>query len=327
MDRKAVLTLGLLVVVNGLVGFVPSWAQSSPVPQTCISPPSANEESHTNADANVQNSDRTDDAHRKVIVDRIEFDRPIHLSDSDVDQIIKAANDMEADADADPSPWVDELAESGLRGTWQDQGYFKIVLSAHAKSIGGDADHERFLVSVHVENEGPQFHLGHILFTGGTAIPEAELRQVMPLREGEIFSVGKVRASIEALTKLYGSRGYIDFTGVPDTEVDEHLQRISLAMHLDEQKQFRVGSIEIRGLDPNLEARLRSIIVPGDVINMDPVNAFFKEYQSALPPRGIDNLRITRDVRTGIADITFDAQSCTGPETQEPTAQHLLRSR
>jgi outer membrane protein assembly factor BamA len=149
----------------------------------------------------------------------------------------------------------------------------------------------------------------------------------MPLREGEIFSVGKVRASIEALTKLYGSRGYIDFTGVPDTEVDEHLQRISLAMHLDEQKQFRVGSIEIRGLDPNLEARLRSIIVPGDVINMDPVNAFFKEYQSALPPRGIDNLRITRDVRTGIADITFDAQSCTGPETQEPTAQHLLRSR
>jgi len=322
-----VLTLGLLVVLCGLVGPAPSWAQLSSAPQSCSSSPGTNENSLTNADGKVQNSDGTGEAHRKVIVDRIEFDRPVRLSNSDVEQIIKTANEWEADADADPSPWVDELAEIGLRSAWQDKGYFKIVLAAHAQPIGGDSDHERFLVAVHVENEGPQFHLGDILFTGGTGIPEAERRQVIPLREGEIFSVAKVRASIEALTKLYSSHGYIDFTAAPDTEVDEHLQRISLVMHLDEQKQFHVGSFEIRGLDPSLEARLRSIIVPGEVINMHPVNAFFKEYQSALPPRGIDNLQITRNARTGIVDITFDAQSCTGPETREFTAQHLLRSR
>jgi hypothetical protein len=328
MARKAALTFGLLVVLCGLVGPAPSWAQLSSAPQSCSSSPGTNENSQTNAVGNVRNSDGTGDVHRKVIVDRIEFDRPVHLSDFDVDQIIKTANEMEADADADPSPWVDELAEIGLRSAWQDQGYFKIVLTAHAKSIGGDSDHERFLVAVHVENEGPQFHLGDILFTGGTGIPEAELRQVIPLREGEIFSVAKVRASIEALTKLYGSHGYIDFTVVPDTEVDEHLQRISIVMHLDEQKQFHVGSIEIRGLDPNLEARLRSIIVPGHVFVDQSIDAFFKENQSILPARALeDHLQLTRNVRTGIVDITFDAHSCTRSEIQESATQQFLRSR
>lgn len=92
--------------------------------------------------------------------------------------------------------------------------------------------------------------------------------------------------------------------------VDENLQRISLGLRLDEQKQFRIGSVEIRGLDPSLEARLRSIIVPGEIIDTEPIIVFFKENESALPPRGMDNLQILRNVRTGIVDLTFDPRSC-----------------
>src|SRR6266576_2589144 len=304
MARRVVLTIGLLAVMNGLLICAPSRAQFPAASQGCSSPPVTNERFQRNADGKAQSLDGKGDAHRKVIVDRIEFDRPIHLPDSDLDQVIKTANESKWDAD---SPgWVNELTEIGLRSAWQDQGYFKVLLAAHAQSIGGDSDYERFLVAVHVENEGPQFHLGDIRFTGGTAIPEAELRQVIPMREGELSSVEKVRAGIEALTKLYNSHGYIDFTVVPDTEVDEDLQRISLEMRLDEQKQFRVGSIEIRGLDPNLEVRLRSIIVPGEIINYQSIAAFFKANQSVLPPRALDNLQILRNVRTGIADLTLD---------------------
>jgi hypothetical protein len=308
MARRVVPTIGLLAVMSGLLICAPSRAQFPAASQGCSSPPVTNKRFQRNADGKVQSLDGKRDAHRKVIVDRIEFDRPIHLPASDVDQVIKSANESEWDAD---SPgWVDELTEIGLRSAWQDQGYFKILLSAHAQSIGGDSDYERFLVDVHVENEGPQFHLGDIRFTGGTAIPEAELRQVIPLRDGELFSVEKVRAGIEALTKLYNSHGYIDFTVVPDTEVDEDLQRISLEMRLDEQIQFHIGNVEIRGLDPNLEARLRSIIMSGEIINYESIVAFFKANQSVLPSRALDNLQILRNVRTGIADLTLDPRSC-----------------
>ena len=312
MARRAILALGLLALICGISRSAPSLAQSSPVNQSCSSTSVSGEEPQTNAEGKEQNSDGNGIIHRKVIVDRVEFDRPVHLSDSDVEQIVRTANEMgaDADADADSRPWVDALTEIGLRSAWQDQGYFKILVTAYARPIGGDSDDERFVVAVHVENEGPQFHLGDIRFTGGKGLPEAELRQVIPMREGEIFSVAKVRASIEALTKLYGSNGYIDFTVEPNTEVDEHLQRISLEMRLDEQKQFRVGTFVIRGLDPSLEARLRSIVVPGEIVNMEPIFAFFREIESVLPPRGIDNLKITRNVRTGIVDLTFDPRSC-----------------
>jgi hypothetical protein len=308
MARRAILVLGLLAVTCGPAWSAPSWAQTPTAPQSCSVPPVTNEKLQRNADGKMQNSDGKGNTDRTVVVDRIEFDRPVHLSNSDVEQIVKTANKMEWDTNS--SGWVDTLAEIELRGAWQDRGYFEINLAAHARSDGGDSDHERFVVAVHVEKEGPQFHLGTLQFAGGTVVSYADLRQVFPLREGEFFNVGQVRAGIEALTKLYSSKGYIDFTAVPLTNVDENLQRIDLVMQLNEQRQYRVGSLEIQGLDPGLEAGLRSIIVPGEAIKMESITAFFKENRSALPPRALDNLEIRRDVRTGIVDLTFDARTC-----------------
>ena len=283
MSRRVILTLGLLALICGANWPAPGWAQSSNVPQSCSPPAVTNETSQANADGKARESDGKADVSRKVIIERIEFDRPVHLSNADIEQVIEKANMNEWDADS--PAWIDELAEIGLRSAWQDQGYFKIDIAARAQSLGGDSNHERFLVAVHVTNEGPQFHVGDIQFTGGTGIPEVELRRVFPLREGEIFSVARVREGIEALTKLYSSQGYLDLTVVPDTEVDDNLQRISLVMRLDERKQYRIGSVEIRGLDPSLEARLRSILVPGEVFNPQPVTAFLKENRPVLPLR------------------------------------------
>jgi hypothetical protein len=313
MARRAVVTIGLLAVSSGLLIGAPIQAQIPSAPQSCSSPPVANTKLLVTLNGKSQISDGSRGTSRKVIVERIEFDRPVHLSNSEIEQVIEKAN--KAEWDADSPAWIDELAEIELRSAWQDQGYFKIAIDPHAQSIAGDSDHERFLVTVHVLNEGPQFHLGDIRFTGGTAIPEAELRELFPLREGEFFSVKQVRAGIEAITKLYGSHGYIDFTAVPDTKADENLQRIELEMHLDEQKQFRFGTVEIRGIDPGLEAGLRSIIVPNEIVNMDLITAFFKENRLVLPPRALDNLELRRNVRTGIVDVTFDARSCPRPGT------------
>jgi outer membrane protein assembly factor BamA len=176
--------------------------------------------------------------------------------------------------------------------------------------IDSDSDHERFLVAVHLIKEGPPFLLWDIKFTGRTAIPEAELRQVISLREGEFFDVARARMSFEALTKLCGSHRYIDFTTWPETQVDDNFQRISLVLHLNEQTQYRVGSLEIRGFVPSLETNLRSTVVPGEVFNPQPIETFFKENRPVLPSRGLDNFQIRRDRRTGIVDLTFDLQFC-----------------
>lgn len=306
MARSASLSLGLLVVLNGLLLAAPSWSQSAPPPRTCSSAAVAEGKLQTSAGRVAPNSEARGSAHRKVVIERIEFDRPVQLTDSEVQQVIDAANQNGWNADA--STWTADLSER-LLDAWQNQGYFKAVLAmpVQARSLGGDPNEERFLVGVHVENEGPQFHFGDLRFTGGNAIPQTELREAFPLRGREVFAVSQVRAGLQALTKLYASRGYIDFTASPTTYVDDNLQRVSLSLQLDEGKQYRVGVLEIRGLDPTLEARLRSIVVPGDVFNPEPVVAFIKKNRPAF---GSDNLEIRRNETTGTVDLTPDLRAC-----------------
>jgi len=300
--------IGLLAVANGILIGVPSHAQSPAVSKPCSSPTVANEKPQANADGEVRAPEEKYQAFRKVIIDRIEFDRPVMVSPTDVEQVIKNANKHEWGADS--SDWVNDLSEWDLRGAWQDQGYLKAALEAHAQPAGGDPDHEHFIVMVHVVNEGPQYHLGNLEFVDSTVFPEAELGQVFSLREGEIFNIQRVREGIEGLTKLYGSRGYIDFTMTPETEVDDKLQRISLVMHLDEQRQYHVGSINMQGLDSVLETRLRAIIVPGEVFNAQAFDEFFKENRSGLPTHGVDNFDIRLNSKAGIVDLTFAPRRC-----------------
>jgi hypothetical protein len=292
MARRVVVILGLLAVARGILIGAPGRAQVSSASQSCPSPPVANGNTDTS---------------RKFVVERIEFDRPVHLSNSDVQEVVERVNKSE---DGSPARMGD-LAEAELRSAWQDRGYFKITLGdAHAQSIGGAPYDEQFLVTVNVINEGPQFHLGDIRFTGGAAIPEAEMRQALSLGEGEVFDVARVREGISALTKLYNSHGYIDFTATPESQFDDSLQRIALVIHLNEEKQFRVGSVEIRGIDPRLEAQLRSIIIPGEVFNYQHVLSFLNQNKSVLPSRSIEKLQVQRDAPTGIANVTFDPQAC-----------------
>jgi outer membrane protein insertion porin family len=249
-----------------------------------------------------------DTPHRKVVIERIQFDGPIHLSEADVAQIIAETNRGELNADG--SGWVEDLTEIGLRGAWQDRGYFHMKVTAEAHSLGGDSAEERFLVTAHVE-EGLQYHLGDLRFVGAPGIPEAELREVFPLHGGELFSVSLVREGLSVLTKLYSSRGYIDFVAVPDTEVDDNLQRISLEMRLEEQKQFRVGDFEILGLAPTLEAQLRSLIRPGEIYDGGIVYDFYKENKWGMPSDlWPEDLETHRDVKAGIVDLLFDFRSC-----------------
>lgn len=299
MARSAVLSFGLLAVMYGLAGSLSAQTQSPAIPKFC-SPPA--------------NKASTAAPYRKVIVERLEFDKPVQLSAADVDQLVSEANRAEWDAAGDG--WLNSFAEIQLRSAWQDRGYFKVALDPQAKSLGGDAASERFLVEARVLNEGPQYHLGNIQFTGGTQFQDWELREAIPMREGDIFNVESVRKGIAALTKLYASRGYPDFTVVPNTAVDEDLQRISLILHLDEQKQYRIGQLDIIGADPTLDARLRSIIIPGAIFDPRGLEEFAKENQTTLPPRFLDRMETLRNSRIGIADISFDLRPCPNADPQ-----------
>jgi outer membrane protein assembly factor BamA len=141
--------------------------------------------------------------------------------------------------------------------------------------------------------------------------PVEELRKLLSMQEGDILSANRVRSGLEAMKKFYGKNGYPDFTATPFLDIDDEHQLVSLRFELDEGKQFRIGKIEVFGLDANARKILIWNIKPGDVFDNARFEAFFTDNHSVLPA-GISfvNPQLYRNGRTGIVDIKIGVSPC-----------------
>lgn len=259
--------------------------------------------------AELPHPHKTITTRRRVIIERVDFDGPIHLTRAEVAQSVKEANNAMIDPD-DPE-WIKGFAENMLRELWLDRGFFNANVTAESHSLSRNSTIEKFLVAAHVE-EGLQYRLQGIRFGGDeTNVPETQLRAALPISDGELFDVSQIRKGIDALTNLFGSLGYIDFTAVADTQENDDSRQISVVFQLDLQNQFRVGKVEILTGNPKLEARLRKLFRTGEVFHSGTLDAFCKENRSALP-KGFSSrdVRIRRNATTGILDLVFDLRVC-----------------
>jgi outer membrane protein insertion porin family len=96
--------------------------------------------------------------------------------------------------------------------------------------------------------EGDRYTLGSITFKNNKAVSNVKaLRNLFPIKDGDIFSKEKVAKGLENLRKAYGEQGYINFTSVPETRFDDDKKLIFLDIDVDEGKQFYVRRIEFQG--------------------------------------------------------------------------------
>jgi hypothetical protein len=141
------------------------------------------------------------------------------------------------------------------------------------------------------------------------AFPRDQLRALIPLQDGGIFSTKGIRDGLDALRLAYSSIGYVDVTSQPLFEINDDSRQISLTMEIDQERQFRVGTVEIFGLKPKLEKTLRSQIKPGDVFNQGAINEFCEHYKSALPP-GASPKDVQTHRENQTISLLFDFRPC-----------------
>src|SRR5207245_2293331 len=122
--------------------------------------------------------------------------------------------------DSDAKTLLTEFEEVGVRGTLRDRGYFRAKIETEAKLLRADAHEQRYSFIIRIA-AGWQYRLGTVHFVNAAdphsaiTFPSARLQKLIPLAPGDVFNVSKIRQGIEAITKLYGSNGYIDATIEP----------------------------------------------------------------------------------------------------------------
>jgi len=144
-----------------------------------------------------------------------------------------------------------------VRYEYQQAGYFKALVQDPKTKIhdthglhvpifqhgGGKAVD----ITIPIE-EGDRYRLGSITFKNNKAVRDPRaLRSLFAMKDGDIFNAELVRKGLENLRKAYGELGYINFTSVPDTQIDEAHKLINLVVDIDEGKPFFVRRIEFQG--------------------------------------------------------------------------------
>lgn len=156
-----------------------------------------------------------------------------------------------------------EDQEVGVRGLYQDNGYFKVSLPdpilenvdtegwKYGIPFAGRTTGKAVNITIPIE-EGERYTMGSIKIVSSDpdkalSLKVDALKSVFPLKAGDVFSTAKIRKAMEDYTKIYGQYGFIDFVPEPETDIDEKAKRIDVTMKFDEGKQYYVRRIEFSG--------------------------------------------------------------------------------
>jgi outer membrane protein insertion porin family len=158
---------------------------------------------------------------------------------------------------------LSEDLEVGVRGLYRDNGYYKVSvgepilenIDTQGHRLGvpltGRTHGKAVNITIPIE-EGDRYKMGTLKIVSADpdkalSLKVDALKNVFPLKPGDIFSTEKVRKALETYGKIYGEYGFIDFTPEPDTEIDDEKKIINLTLKFDEQKQYYVHRIDFSG--------------------------------------------------------------------------------
>lgn len=101
---------------------------------------------------------------------------------------------------------------------YQDRGYIKANVGApEAKVVGESKDKKKRFIELRIPvTEGPRYKVGTFEFSGNKVVETKSLLPYFNLKEGDYYSLGKVRKGLDKAREGYGAGGYFEFTGFPD---------------------------------------------------------------------------------------------------------------
>ena len=92
-----------------------------------------------------------------------------------------------------------------LRSYYLDRGYLDFNVESSQVSISPDKQQVFIAIAL---NEGPQYTISEIKLRGDLVVGEEELRKLIPVKEGDVFSRARMTAITEALSFRLGKEGY-----------------------------------------------------------------------------------------------------------------------
>jgi outer membrane protein insertion porin family len=131
-----------------------------------------------------------------------------------------------------------------LRSFYQNRGYLEFTIESTQVAISPEKDEVFLTINV---SEGAQFTVGAVQIAGELVVSEAELRSLVAVKPGEVFSRSRMQSSVKNMSERLGIDGYAfaNVNAVP--EIDRVKNSVAFTFYVDAGRRVYVRKINIGG--------------------------------------------------------------------------------
>lgn len=146
--------------------------------------------------------------------------------------------------------------ESNLKAFYKERGYMLVQVGEPVTRIFEGPrgvipmfrkTREQFYIEIPIE-AGDQYRVGKLEVQNCVIFPDcAPLANSFGMKKGDVFNATRVKDTLEQFKKLYGNIGYINWSYLPEQNVDPATKTIDLTLTFEPDKQFFVRRIDFEG--------------------------------------------------------------------------------
>lgn len=130
-----------------------------------------------------------------------------------------------------------------IRYLYLQEGYYNAQISTPKIYLDKLTNAVNIIINV---VEGKKYFIGKLEFNSST-FDQEELKNKLPLKEGDAFSYTQFQASIKILETLYGDKSYAFVNVLPDVTLNEEKQLLNIRFSFNLGPSVKIGKVNVRG--------------------------------------------------------------------------------
>ena len=198
---------------------------------------------------------------------------------------------------------VRELLDTNIRPMYEAKGRMRVTF-AKVEASPAQRGIQGVSLLIHV-NEGPEYKFGKIHIATSTVSTE-DLYRAAKLKTGEMANFDAVQKAQDAIKKVFHREGYMEMSSSVDRRIDDAKKTVDVDINTQSGPRFRMGKLNIEGLDIIGEPAVRKIwgLKPGAPYDDGYPDTFLDSVRSGGYFDNLGKTRFTADVNR--ADHTVD---------------------
>lgn len=141
---------------------------------------------------------------------------------------------------------AEKLSKSlqGLSDFYLDRGYLDFHVTSTQVALGPFKEKSYLTINV---TEGKPYTFEGASFNGTEVLPESQLRKMLTLQKGEVFSKASIMATSKAITSALGDKGYAFARVDPVPQLDKKKHTVTIQFNIEPGRRVYIHHINFVG--------------------------------------------------------------------------------